>query len=320
MTLDELLNAVGEGRRCFDIKKDSSLQVIAHAVMVYNAAGPKDSPKGARKWLRREIDNSSDDIVKENNKRKAQRDRGRKCLSGKITVDKLKADGSADPFADFESLKDLGALDDSEFNRGQLVKLKKFDDDVVVELTAFIRWFLGLFARHDAPLVSRYATVVKVTVDQFIGQPNVTVEQIVDSLKADGGFEAVLHVSRGTKPTKKAASGSSETPIDQTDQMPEVEGIALPSDGDFRSETVPVRMRLPPGMSSLPGGPACLHAMVRHGDEIEIVAFQPMTQAEFEEVTAKYGSALRGPAEIIEAPPIAPTDNEGESVDGKASN
>jgi hypothetical protein len=276
---------VASGRGYFAQKKSASLYAVSHVYLVWKSSAPPYAPQQARAWLRDQLKRANEGIRGLNAALRNEREDGHAALSGKLTEGELVTRGVKDPAGALLRLKRIALLENEEFNRFLQVPIH-FKEDEDVSFNAVVRFVFELFERVDAPLVSRYATVLEWIAAQFERDPNPDTQAIVDRLQAAGGFEAVLHARRaeaggGGKRSAKQTNGK-PTPLSQP-RSPD--GMTAQSMSTESAKTVMVTLRVPDWWAGFPDRPFDLHCIPLGPAEFKVIGYEHITDqalADFE--------------------------------------
>lgn len=209
--------AIASARDSFALSKDSASKAAAHVYLVWLDTQSQSAPEHMRKWLLGEIETRNSEIDAHNELEATQRDRAKRLKASDLKkTDALnvapKTDADREEQAkDRANLEALGKLEDKDWAARRKVRIERRDD--ASKFAEIVKFVLRFDRRADASVTSRYATVLEWIAAKFENEVPNDADEIVEAIKAAGGFEDVLHAQRGTEGNKDADEASEDRRI-----------------------------------------------------------------------------------------------------------
>ena len=202
VTSDLVLDQMDQARAGYTLAKDGAAKAAAHAYMVWLNTLSGQALSDIKKWFEGEIATENAKITKHNAEEAILKDRVRRLKNGTLRKDdplreepKNKAERDQQE-ADRAERKTLFDLDDKAWAKRKQIGIE-LGNDLMLSFAAVVRFTFQLKGTNEASVVSRYASVLAWVDDHFEGTVPADANEVVDAIKAVGGFEAALQDYRG---------------------------------------------------------------------------------------------------------------------------
>ena len=202
VTSDLVLEQMDQARAGYTLAKDGAAKAAAHAYMVWLNTLSGQALSDIKKWFEGEIATENAKITKHNAEEAILKDRVRRLKNGTLRKDdplreepKNKAERDQQE-ADRAERKTLFDLDDKAWAKRKQIGIE-LGNDLMLSFAAVVRFTFQLKGTNEASVVSRYASVLAWVDDHFEGTVPADANEVVDAIKAVGGFEAALQDYRG---------------------------------------------------------------------------------------------------------------------------
>jgi hypothetical protein len=270
ITVTDIQAAVTNARNSFALSKDSASKAAAHAYMVWLDTQSVSAPEHMRKWLAEQIEALNKAIDQHNEDEKALKDRVKRLVKGDLKkTDPLKVDPKTDAeraaqAQDKAELTALSSLTDEQWQARRKVRIERRND--ASAFTEIVKYVFGFDRRADASVTARYAKVLE-WINAKCGneEPN-DADEIVEAIKAAGGFEDVLHAQRGS---------ASNDPDDEESEDREIQAEAIIQEAKNAVANAEAKAVFDMDVQNAPEGIVTLLARFKDG-KVEVVGELPI--------------------------------------------
>ena len=202
VTSDTVINQMDQARAGYALAKDGAAKAAAHAYMVWLNTLSGQAPSVIKSWFEGEIEAENAKIVAHNSEEATLKDRVRRLENGNLKKDdplnkdtKDKAEIKQQE-ADRAALQALFTLNDKAWAKRRQIGIE-LGNDPMSSFAAVVRFTFQLKGTNEASVVSRYASVLAWVEQHFVSTVPAAADEVVDAIKAVGGFEAALQDYRG---------------------------------------------------------------------------------------------------------------------------
>ena len=209
VTSDTVLDQMDQARAGYALAKDGAAKAAAHAYMVWLNTLSGQAPSVVKSWFEAEIKAENAKIVAHNTEQTTLKKRVNGLKIGKLSTDDALNKVAKDEAeikqqeADRANLKDLFDLDNNAWAKRKQIGIE-LGNDLMSSFAAVIRFTFKLKGTTEASVVSRYASVLAWVDQHFESVVPADANEVVEAIKAVGGFEAALEDYRG--PTTSATT------------------------------------------------------------------------------------------------------------------
>ena len=209
VTSDTVLDQIDHARAGYALAKDGAAKAAAHAYMVWLNTLSGQAPSVIKSWFEAEIEAENAKIVAHNAAETTLKKRVNGLKIGKLPKDdelnkatKDKAEIKQQEAAR-AALQALFPLDDKAWAKRRQIGIE-LGNDPMSSFAAVVRFTFQLKGTTEASVVSRYASVLAWVEKHFESVVPADANEVVEAIKAVGGFEAALQDYRG--PTTSATT------------------------------------------------------------------------------------------------------------------
>ena len=202
VTSDTVLDQMDQARAGYALAKDGAAKAAAHAYMVWLNTLSGQAPSVIKSWFEGEIATENAKIVAHNSAETTLKKRVNGLKIGKLPKDdelnkatKDKAEIKQQEAAR-AALQALFPLDDKAWAKRRQIGIE-LGNDPMSSFAAVVRFTFQLKGTNEASVVSRYASVLAWVEQHFVSTVPAAADEVVDAIKAVGGFEAALQDYRG---------------------------------------------------------------------------------------------------------------------------
>jgi hypothetical protein len=210
VTPDIICDNIKQAKTSFVLSKDAAGEAAARAYLVWFDTMSANAHVDMIKWMDDEIAKRNPAIDAHNKEEKDLKEKSNKFVNGKLAEDNW-LNGTPETKAERDELAaekarltSLHALSKDEWAARRKVKVEAREG--ASKFTKLVKFVFDFEYASDSSVTSRYATVLEWVDAKFGGEIVEDASQITDTIKAAGGFEAVLNLQRGNKPEDDTAA------------------------------------------------------------------------------------------------------------------
>jgi hypothetical protein len=202
ITVGAIQASVDNARKSFALSKDSASMAAAHAYLVWLDTQSSSAPEHMRTWLVEQIDALNTAIDQHNDNEVELKDRATRIFKGEklkkndaLNIDPKDEEERKQQDAERAELKKLGGQTAEQWQARRKVRIERRND--ASAFTEIVKYVFGFDRRADASVTARYAKVLEWIATRFHVVAPHDAGEIVEAIKAAGGFEDALHEQRG---------------------------------------------------------------------------------------------------------------------------
>lgn len=194
---------IGRAQSSYRLARDAALETVGHIVLVWLEVLSSAAKKGSKQWYKSEIEKRRDDVNEHIAQINMEYKRADDFMAGKlkpedpINVKAKDEQQRTQQEAEKAKLREL-ARHTSE-QRYARKRVRYTPEDKGAAINDLVKYVLNLDSTTETDIVSRYVMVTEWVTGQIIEAKIQDVKDVVDLLKAGGGFEAVLAAQRALK-------------------------------------------------------------------------------------------------------------------------
>ena len=275
---------INDAKASFVLSKNSAAKAVAHAYIVWlDTQSPKARPD-MTKWLHEDIEARNQVIDDYNKDLSTLKARVVKYKVGKLgptdvinIVPKTDADRQMIA-AEIAMLDAVVAREDKDWQALRKVRIEARND--ASSFSLIVKWVFGFERREDASITARYAKAME-WIEANIGNAVInSADDIVDLIKAAGGFEDVLHAQRG----------SSEDNEDAAEDR-KIINEELVKQAKVAVNQAPVKASFDMDVKHSPQGFVTLLARFVNG-KVEVVGELPFDDVQLDKIVAEFNDEI----------------------------
>ena len=187
---------IGRAQSSYRLARDAALETVGHIVLVWLEVLSSAAKKGSRQWYKSEIEKRRDDVNEHIAQINMEYKRADDFMAGKlkpedpINVKPKDEQQRTQQEAEKAKLRELARHTNEQ--RYARKRVRYTPEDKGAAINDLVKYVLNLDSTTETDIVSRYVMVTEWVTGQIIEAKIEDVKDVVDLLKAGGGFEAVV--------------------------------------------------------------------------------------------------------------------------------